>query len=224
MADGTDQLAFQTAGYLAEPPELLDRNIRVGVRLLVAAMVSFFGAFLFSFFYLRELDARSVWHPAAVKVPLGSGIAILACVLASALLTWLGVLALEARGERAWRPAAAGGHLLALAALAIQCVQWARLGFGPGSGAYASVFIGWTGFYAGVGLLSALYWRQTTLATSIRHRSVSARGQVVSVAGEPGSERGFKARMGGEVRAFAFYWYFLAGVEVVTFVLLYVVA
>lgn len=224
MADNVGQLGFQTAGYLAEPPELMARNISVGVRLLAAALVSFFGAFLFSFFYLRELDARHVWRPAGVNVPLGTGIAICACIVVSALITAAGVWALRERGERTWSIAAIPAHLLAVAALGIQCWQWANLGFGPGSGAWATVFIGWTGFYTGVGLLSALYWRHTTLATYFRHRNVSAEGLIVSVAGQPGSERGFRARMSPEVSSFAFYWYFLACVQVVTFVLLYVVA
>lgn len=224
MADATDQLGFQTAGYLVEPPQVMARNLSVGVRLACAALVSFFGAFLFCFLYLREINSHSVWRPSGVKPPVGSGAAIMACIVASAALTGAGVYLLRRRGEGAWRVAALAAHLLVLAALALQCIQWARLGFGPGSGAYASVFIGWTGFYAGVGLLSALYWRQTTLSSSIRHREERAEGQIVAVAGQPGGAGGFKARMGSEVGAFAFYWYFLACVEVLTFVLLYIIA
>lgn len=220
----TDQLGFQTAGYFVEPPEVMARNLRVGVRLACAALVSFFGAFLFCFLYLREINSHSVWRPSHVKPPIGSGVAILACIVAAAALTGFGAYLLRRRGEGAWRIAAITAQLFMLAALAVQCVQWARLGFGPGSGAYASVFIGWTGFFVGVGILSALYWRQTTLAGSIRHREVPAEGPVVAVAGQPGGEAGFKARMGAEVSAFAFYMYFLACVEVVTFVLLYIVA
>jgi len=224
VADATDQLGFQTAGYLVEPPRVMARNLSVGARLACGALVSFFGAFLFCFLYLREINSHSVWRPSGVKPPVGSGAAILACIVASAILTAVGIYLLRRRGEGAWRVAATASHLLALAALAVQCVQWARLGFGPGSGAYASVFIGWTGFYAGIGLLSVLYWAQTTLSGSIRHRGQPAEGQIVAVAGQPGGEGGFRARMGAEVNAFAFYWYFLAGVEVVTFVLLYIVA
>lgn len=148
----------------------------------------------------------------------------MACIVVSAALTWLGAYLLRTRGEGSWRIAAIGGHLLALAALALQCIQWARLGFGPGSGAYASVFIGWTGFFVAVALLPALYWRQTTLAGSFRHREHPSEGPIVAVAGAEGGESGFKARMGAEVSSFAFYWYFVACVEVVTFVLLYIVA
>lgn len=224
MADATDHTGYQTAGYYVEPAGVLARNINVGVRLACAALVSFFGAFLFSFLYLRQINAHSVWRPSAVKPPVGSGAAILGCVVASAVLTGIAAAALRRRGEGSWRVSAAASQLLALAALAIQCIQWARLGFGPGSGAYASVFIGWTGFFAGVALLSALYWGQTTLSGSIRHRGQPVEDEVVAVAGMPGGEGGFKARMSGEVDAFAFYWYFLACVEVVTFVLLYIVA
>jgi heme/copper-type cytochrome/quinol oxidase subunit 3 len=210
-------------GYHLEPPEVLERNISAGVRLACAALVSFYGAFLFCYVYLRERDAHSLWRPAAVKVPLGTGIAILACVLASAALTALALAALRSRGEAAWRIPAAASLLLALGALGVQCYQWAVLGFGPGSGAYASVFIAWTGFYAGVGLVSAIYWAQTTLASSIRHRGHEP-GPVVTVSGAPGGEGASSSRLAVEAQAFSFYWYFLAAVQVVTFVLLYIVA
>lgn len=216
---------FQAAGYEVEPPQVMASNISIGVRLLSASLISFFGAFLFSYIYLRERDAPAVWRPAAVKVPVGTGVAILVCILASALFTAVAINALRSRGIGAWRPAAIVSELLALAALGVQCYQWATLGFGPGSGPYASVFIAWTGFFTGVGLLSAIYWAQTMVATGIRHGGEKP-GAIASVAhhedGAAGS--GFKSRLAVEVRAFAFYWYFLAAVQVVTFVLLYLVA
>jgi heme/copper-type cytochrome/quinol oxidase subunit 3 len=217
------EMTFQTAGYEAEPPEVMSRNINVGTRLLCAAMVSFFGAFLFAYVYLKERDQEAVWRPAAVKVPIGTGVAVLACVLASALLTAVAVQALQRAGEGAWRGPALISLLLIYAALGVQCYQWASLPFGPGSGPYASVFVAWTGFYGGVALLTSIYWLQTTLAGSIRHREVPP-GPVVSVAGQPGGEGALSARIDAETRSFAFYWYFLAGVQVVTFLLLYIVA
>jgi heme/copper-type cytochrome/quinol oxidase subunit 3 len=219
----TQGVAFQSAGYEGEPVEVMGRNINVGARLLSAAMVSFFGAFLFAYVYLKERDLEAVWRPAAVKVPLGTGIAVLACVLASAALTAVASSALRGRGESAWRAPAILSLLMIYAALGVQCYQWAVLGFGPGSGPYASVFIAWSGFYAGVGLLSAIYWLQTMVAGSVRHHDVPA-GPVVSVAGRPGGEGALSARLGFEAESFAFYWYFLAGVQVLTFLLLYIVA
>lgn len=220
-----EQTRFQgaDAGYRVEPPELMASNISVGVRLLCAALVSFFGAFLFAYIYLRETDAGAVWRASTVQVPLGTGIAIFACVLASAAFTGLAAVGLRSGGVSAWRSAAIVSELLALAALGVQCYQWASLGFGPGSGPYASVFIAWTGFYAGVGLLTAIYWAQTAIASSIRYAG-SKPGPVVAVEGSDAGGGGFIARLGVEARAYAFYWYFLAGVAVVTFVLLYLVA
>ncbi len=218
-----DEMGFQTAGYDVEPPEVMARNIGVGVRLASAALVSFFGAFLFSYIYLRERDTGAVWRASKVKVPHGTGIAVLACVLASAVFTAVALAALRRAGEGAWRRAMALSELLALAALGVQCYQWAVLDFGPNSGPYASVFIAWTGFYAGVGLLSAIYWMHTALASSLRHRHREP-GPVVAEAGAAGGEGAVKARLTAEAHAFAFYWYFLTAVQVVTFVLLYLVS
>lgn len=224
MAERSEGLAFQSVGasYEAEPPEVMGRNIAVGVRLLCATLVSFYGAFLFAYVYLKERDTTGMWRPAGVKAPIGTGIAVLACLLLSAALTAVAVAALRGRGEAAWRAPALISLLLAYAALGVQCYQWAVLGFGPGSGPYADVFIAWTGFYAGVGLLSAIYWAQTTVTGSIRHRRVEP-GPVVAVAGQPGGAGALTARLGAEAGAFAFYWYFLGALEVVIFVLLYVV-
>ena len=39
----------------------------------------------------------------------------------------------------------------------MQVVEWARLGFGPTGGGYASVFVGWTGFYFLFALIALLF-------------------------------------------------------------------
>ena len=52
----------------------------------------------------------------------------------------------------------------ALVAIALQCVEYTTLGFGPASGAYASVFVGWTGFYA-LFALGGVYWLETQTAS-----------------------------------------------------------
>lgn len=223
MADPNQDVVFQTAGYEAEPPEVVGRNITIGVRMFCAALVSFFGAFLFAYVYLKERDAGAVWRPSAVKVPIGTGVVVLACVVAAATVVAVAFVALENRGEAAWRGPAVLGLLLIYAALGVQCYQWAVLKFGPGSGPYASVFVAWTGFYAGVGLLSAIYWLQTLVAGAFRAREVPP-GPVVSVAGAPGGEGAIRAGIATHVRAFTFYLTFLAGVQLVTFLLLYLVA
>ncbi|MHB1467626.1 MAG: hypothetical protein ACYCU0_08630 [Solirubrobacteraceae bacterium] len=221
MVEPSEELHFQTAGYAVEPPEVISTNIAVGTRLFAAANVSLYGAFLFVYIYLRERDPGAVWRPSTVKVPLGTGVAVLACVLAAAAAAWLAQSTLARAGETAWRPLALIAELLLLGALGVQCYQWATLPFGPGSGAYASVFIAWTGFFAGFGLLALIGWAQTINAASLRFRDVPA-GPVVSVSGVPGGEGAARARLPVEWRSFAFFLCFLAVTEIVTFILLYV--
>lgn len=223
MVEPMEETHFQTAGYAVEPPEVVASNITVGTRLFAAANVSLYGSFLFVYVYLRERDSAAVWRPSTVKVPMGTGIAILACVVAAAAVTFVAQRVQQSSGEAAWRPLAIVSQLLMLGALGVQCYQFSGLPFGPGSGAYAGTFIAWTGFLAGFGMLGAIGWAQTILSASIRYRNVPP-GPVVSVAGVPGGEGAARARLGVETRTFAFYLYFLAAVEIVAFVLLYAAA
>jgi hypothetical protein len=48
-------------------------------------------------------------------------------------------------------------------------VEWATQSFGPTQGGFASVYFGWTAMQF-LFLIGLLYWVETTLATSIRHR------------------------------------------------------
>ena len=80
----------------------------------------------------------------------------------------------------------------------LQCVQWAILGFGPGDGGYASVYLGWTGFFT-IFLLGALYWLETIFAAAVRTRVAPQLGD------------------------FGIFWTTLGLVELAAFILLYVV-
>jgi heme/copper-type cytochrome/quinol oxidase subunit 3 len=218
-----DELSFQRGGYDVEPPELLRRNISVGTHLWAAAYVFFFGSFVFVFFYLRELNSSGLWHPSKIDAPTGTGVVILVCVLASAAVYRLGMRELQAGREDTWRRAATVTLVLVLAALAVQCIQWATLSFGPGGNGFASVFVAWTGFYVGVGILGAIYMLVTTLVTSHRARR-QAPGRVVAHAGAAGAgDAGAAALTAVGAQSFAVIWYLLALVQVVTFVLLYLV-
>ena len=155
----------------AEPPELEARIVTVGSYLLAAATAFFFVAFLFAFFYLRALNTNGLWgggkpghhvHPA-----LTAGIAILVCVLASVGLVRLALVELRGRGAAWWRPAGGAALLLGLAAVAVQCWQYTDLGFGPGDGGYASVYLGWTGFFT-IFAFGAMLWLETLLASTRR--------------------------------------------------------
>jgi heme/copper-type cytochrome/quinol oxidase subunit 3 len=108
-----------------------------------------------------------------------------------------------------------GALVLALAAVVLQCIQYANLGFGPANGAYASVYIGWTATFT-VFLLCCAYWIETQVASIWRMR----RGEVQRAveAGVPAPEA---ALIDSGLRACAFFWAFYVAIGVITFIILY---
>ena len=191
------------ASTLEDPPELLPRTIWVGSRVFAAGEAFFFVPFLFAFFYLRALNSNGVWrgwphhHPHPSRA---FGIAILICVVGSAA-----VLRVAARmAGTAWRPAAAAAFGLGLAAVALQCAQFASLGFGPTDAGYGSVFVGWTGLFA-LTAFGTMLWLESVLAQSLR-----------------GSADVSYLR--ASVEAVSFSWAVLALVQTAAFILLYLVA
>jgi heme/copper-type cytochrome/quinol oxidase subunit 3 len=213
----------------SEDPEVLSRNLTSAGQLLASATVFFFLAFLFAYFYLRSVNNHDMWKPKHVDASVTWGTIVLACIVASALLTRLGYADHRADDRAAWR--IKGGLALGfgLAALVLQVVGWTQQGFGPADGGYASVFFGWTAFLW-LFLLCTMYWLETTLATSIRYRGWS-RGLA---AVEPGEASGDPDRTTSDIRdpvslvraelgALSFYSTFLAGIAVATWIVLYLV-
>jgi heme/copper-type cytochrome/quinol oxidase subunit 3 len=191
-----------------EPPEVEARVLRVGSYLLAAAVAFFFVAFLFAFLYLRALDNNGLWGGGKrghhVHAALTAGIVILVCTLASVALARLALLEVRGRARSSWRLAGGGALGLGLAAVGVQCWQYASLGFGPGDGGYASVYLGWTGFFT-IFALGALLWLEAILASALR-------GNVVE-----------RVRLEADVASFALVWTMLGLVEIAAFVLLFVV-
>src|ERR1700728_3339947 len=146
-----------------EPPEWQRRAIWVGSRQLCGAAAFFFLSFLFAYFYLRSLDLNRDWKIGSnVNPSLGLGVAIVVALVASAAL----LRAAAARPALTVR-AGVGALLLLLSAGVLQVITWTTLVFGPASGGYASVYVGWTAFYAVFALMSA-YWIETQVATAWR--------------------------------------------------------
>jgi heme/copper-type cytochrome/quinol oxidase subunit 3 len=178
-----------------------ERIVLIGSYLLSASTLFFFISFLFAFFYLRELNSNGLWggpKPGEhVSVPTGSGVAILVCVLASVALVRA---CLTATGARLLWPLGGSALLLGLAAVAIQCWQYTDLGFGTNEGGYASVFLGWTGFFA-IFAFGAMLWLEMILATAKRTGD----------------------RVMHDLASFWVFWMTLGIVEVGAFILLYVV-
>jgi hypothetical protein len=149
-----------------EPPEILARNLQVGARMMAAAQAFALLAFVFAYFYLRTLNSNGDWRPKHVDPSSGVGAAVLVCLVGCALAYFYGVKRLGDGTEHSWRAAAIASLVLGLAAFVLMIVQLASISFGPTSGGYASVFIGWHAFY-GINLLLVLGWLETLVAQSL---------------------------------------------------------
>jgi heme/copper-type cytochrome/quinol oxidase subunit 3 len=180
-----------------EPREWQPRATWVAARLLCGAAAFFFAAFVFAYFYLRSLNTNHAWKLGHVSAPVGFGIVIAAALVASAVLF---------RAARTRPLAGTAAVLLALLSIVLQVIEWTTLGFGPSSGGYASVFIGWTVFTA-VWTLPSTYWMQTQVATNRRvaRSGADADPELLSA--------GFEAC--------AFFWTFYVAIAVLAFVILY---
>jgi len=194
-----------------EPPDIGARTLWVASRLLCGATTFFFLAFVFAYFYLRSINQDHMWHPAHVNPKQGLGAAFIVCIVLSAVLTIVAGQQMKGR-SRAWVTSATGGIVLALAAIALQCFEYTRQHFGPTNGAFASVFCAWTAFYL-IAVLFTMYWLETQVATEFRARSAPA--------GSEGDIEDPDRLIAPALDAAVFYWAFLAGIGVVTYVILY---
>ena len=219
------------AGYeevvAEEPPELLGRNLVSAGHLLAGATAFFFVSFVFAYFYLRSLNSGGLWKPKGVDTSIGWGTAVVACYVISALLVRLGLTDHRALRRREWRQKGLAALLVGLAGLVLQVLAWTHEGFGPADGGFASVYFGWTAFLF-LFIFCTLLWLEMTLASSFRYRKIA------SGAPEPGHASGDPGRMTHDIRdplslvraelvALSFYWTFLAGISVLTWVVLYLI-
>lgn len=195
-----EQAQTQDAAF-AEPADVQERNLWLGVRVMGGVTILFFLAFLFGYFYLRSLNNAGKWRPDGVDPPQAYGAAIIILFVVSAAALVYADRA--ARGGRVWLPAAGLSLALGLAGCVVQAFEYAHLGFSPRNGGYASIFMGWTLMFA-VFVLLAMYWAEITFATGIRQRRTA--GYV---------PHGLDAA--------AFYWTLLAVIGVIAWGILYLV-
>jgi heme/copper-type cytochrome/quinol oxidase subunit 3 len=191
-----------------EPPEWQPRAMWVGARQLCGAAAFFFMAFVFAYFYLRSLDTHKDWKIGSVNPPIGFGVAILVALLLSAAALRMAATQSERRVA-----VGAGALVLVLLAVVLQVIEWTTLGFGPASGGYASVYVGWTAFYSVFALASA-YWIETQVATAWRRRREGVLVTSAQVLTDAAVEK-------ASLEACSFFWTFYVALGVVLFVLLY---
>jgi heme/copper-type cytochrome/quinol oxidase subunit 3 len=182
----------------------------VGARQLCGAAAFFFMAFVFAYFFLRSLDTHNDWKIGAVNPSIGLGVAIVVVLLLSAA-------ALRAAASQPELTVRAGAValLLVLLAVVLQVIEWTTLGFGPASGGYASVYVGWTAFYS-VFALACAYWIETQVATAWRRRRHGVAETSVEVLTDSEVVR-------AGLEACSFFWTFYVANGVLLFVLLYVI-
>ena len=225
-----EPLAYEGTGYevvAEEPPELLGRNLVSASYLLAGATAFFFVAFLFAYFYLRTLNTAGMWKPKGVDASIAWGTVVVACYVASALLVRLGLADHRGLRRTQWRQKGAAALAVGIAGLVLQAVAWTQQGFGPADGGFASVYIGWTAFLF-LFVFATLLWLEMTLATSFRYRKVPTGVPA------PGEASGDPHRLAHDIRdplslvraelvGLSFYWTFLAGIAVLTWIILYLI-
>jgi heme/copper-type cytochrome/quinol oxidase subunit 3 len=194
-----------------EPPDVGARALSVAARMLCGASTFFFLAFLFAYFYLRSINADHMWHPKHVNPNQGLGAAFIVCILASAALTIVAGRRMKAKSP-GWLAPGIAGVALGLVAVVLQCIEYTVQHFGPTNGGYASVFCAWSGFYL-IAVLFTMYWLETQVATELRARRTPA--------ARDGDIKDPDQLIAPGLDAAVFYWSFLAGIGVVTYVTLY---
>ena len=222
------ELAQHTTGYEiveGESPEVLGRNLTAAGQLLASATAFFFLAFVFAYFYLRSVNSAGLWKPKHVDPSVTWGTIVTVLFVLSAILVRFGLFDHRADRRPAWRLKGLVALVLGLVGLVLQVVAWTQQPFGPADGGFASVFFGWTAFQF-LFVLATMFWLETVLATSFRYRKVA------SGAPAPGEASGDPHREGHDIRdplslvraelvALSFYWTFLAGIAVLTWIVLY---
>jgi heme/copper-type cytochrome/quinol oxidase subunit 3 len=194
-----------------EPPDVGARQLSIAARLMCGATTFFFLAFVFAYFYLRSLNQDHHWRAAHVKPDQAWGVVFIVCLVGSVLATIVAGRMMK-RHAPGWVTPASAGLVLALAAIAAQCIEYTRQDFGPTNGAYASVFCVWSALYL-VAVLFTAYWLETQVATELRARREPASGT--------GDVKDPDRLIAPGLDAAVFYWSFLGAIGVLTYVVLY---
>jgi heme/copper-type cytochrome/quinol oxidase subunit 3 len=197
--DADDQISTDV---FDESPEVHERNLRIGVRVLAGSTILFFFAFAFAYFYLRALDSHGRWNASDAAAPDGFGVAITGLFVLSAAA--LSAATSAARRDRPWLARTGVALAAVVVAIVVQGIEYANVDFAPHDGGFTSVFYGWTALFAVVAL-GAVYWIAVLVAEGSRSRTADTRPV------PPGLEEA------------ALYLQVLATIGVIAWVLLYLV-
>ena len=119
----------------------------LGIFLFIASEVMLFGSFFTAYFFVRVVNEAPEWPPEPYKLPVFIAL-VNTCVLVTSSFTIHWALQSIKRGNRAGLQAGLVlTLLLGLSFLITQMLEYARLGFAPRDGAFASSFYGLTGLH-----------------------------------------------------------------------------
>ena len=189
-----------------------------GSRLALGALTFLFGAFVFSFFYLRSLNSHGMWYPAGFHGPRQwSGALIMALVVASALVQTLVLQRLKAGHKTPWMLGAALALVLGLGAIGVQVWQLLNEPFFPGSSGFASVFTGGTPVLV-LTIFCAMVWLEILVVAAAKIPEISFVEQPPTYTEAFALQR-FQARLS----AFTLVWNYVAAVALLFWILFYLV-
>ena len=189
-----------------------------GSRLALGALTFLFGAFVFSFFYLRSLNSHGMWYPAGFHGPRQwSGALIMALVVASALVQTLVLQRLKAGHKAPWMLGAALALVLGLGAIGVQVWQLLNEPFFPGSSGFASVFTGGTPVLV-LAIFCMMVWLEILVVAAAKIPEISFVEQPPTYTEAFALQR-FQARLS----AFTLVWNYLAAVALLFWILFYLV-
>ena len=188
-----------------------------GARLVVGGLTFLFGAFAFTYFYLKAINPQGRWEGSGYSPPsMAAGTAIMLLVLASAGVHYVVLQRIKAGRKRAWQAGAAIALALGLAAVGLQIAELLNLPFQPGSSGFSSVF---TAFYPVLtaALFAVLLWLEGLLMRSRSIPAISFIEQPPTYADAFAVQR-FQASLSG----FTLVWNYLAIMTIVFWFLFYV--
>ena len=137
-----------------------------GSRLAIGGLTFLFGAFIFTYFYLRSLNSSGRWEGSGfVRPSLWIGTTIMLLATLSAGVHFFGLQRIKAGHKRTWQINALVALGLGLAAVAFTIYQLTDLPFAPGSSGFASTFTGFYPVFLTV-QLAVLVWLEILLARS----------------------------------------------------------
>jgi heme/copper-type cytochrome/quinol oxidase subunit 3 len=189
-----------------------------GSRLAIGGLSFLYGAFLFSYFYLRSLNSSGLWLGPGYRPPSTlMGTFVMMLVLTSAAVHYAGLVRIKAGDKRTWQILGLAALVLGLGAVTLQILELLFLPFSPASSGFSSVFVGFYPVFL-VSLLAGMFWLETLLARSRFIPGIAFVEQPPTYA-EAFTVQRFQARLS----AFTLIWNYLALVGVLFWVLFYVI-